>query len=62
MQLIAMHHLSKALRFIEGSNEQYQCIVYWRLNEDFIRISDSCSFNYDKSTRVPKFTNPFRRQ
>ena len=62
MQLIAMHHLSKNFHFIEGSNEQYQCIVFWRLNKDSIRISDTCSFKYNESNSVPKFTNPFRRQ
>ena len=61
MQLIAMHHLSKPLRFIEGFSEQYQCIVFWKLNEDFIRVSDTYSFTYNENSRVPKFTNPFRR-
>ncbi len=55
-----MHHLGKAVRFIEGFDEQYQYIVvFWRLNEDFIKISDAYSFKYDEYTTVPKFTNPF---
>ena len=58
MQLIAMHHLSKPLRFIEGFSEQYQCIVFWKLNEDFIRVSNPF-FDYSPENRVPKFTNPF---
>ena len=62
MRLIAMHQLSKASRVIEGFNEQYQCIVYWSLNEDFIKVADTCAFKHGKSNRVPEHTNPFRRQ
>ena len=62
MQLIAMHHLSKALRFIEGSNEQYKCIVYWELDEEFIEIANTTCFRYTNANRIPKFTNPFRGQ
>lgn len=61
MQLIALHHLYKASNYIEGSHEQYKCIVYWKLHGEYIEILETSCFRYTKDNRVPKFIDPFRR-
>lgn len=59
MQLIQLHHHSKASNFIEGFHENYECITLWNDSDDLQIISNSF-FDYTPENRVTKYTNPFR--